>query len=581
MGTAEWLEILALVIAVAVTAPLLGAYMAKVFGGGHAPGDRVFLPVERFFYRLMGVKQDREQSWQRYAISLIAFSLVGVVALFAIQRFQTVLPLNPDHQAQITPFMSFNNAASFTTNTDWQSYYPESTVSFFTQTVGFTFQNFMSAAVGLAVAVALIRGLARRRSATIGNFWVDITRATTRILLPVSFVLAVAFMSQGVIQNFNAQKVVTPIDQSLVAVPNADGVVPSVAVPGGPVASQEAIKEFGTNGGGFFNANSGHPFENPNGLTNFLQMYVAASIAFGLAFTFGRMVGDKRQGRALFAVMAIFWIVPMLGVVYFEQTGNPNLTTAGVEQARSGEQSGGNMEGKETRFGAVASAMHGSNSTSTTTGSVVASHDSFTPAGGGIVLFNILLGEYGPGGVGSGLYGLLVMALIAVFIAGLMVGRTPEYLGKKIRAPDVKLATIYVLFVPAAVLVLSSITVLLTAAVGAFGNTGPHGLTEALYAYASSGNGNGSAFPGITVTSDWYQLSLGMAILIGRYLLIIPVLAIAGGAARKQPTKETSGTFPTHGPLFVGLLVSVIVIVGALTYFPVMALGPVVEQLSL
>ncbi len=333
MGAAEWMELVALVVAVGVTAPVLGKYMAKVFGGDKAPGDRFFLPVERFGYRLMGVDPEREQTWQRYAVSLIAFSLIGVLALFMIQRFQTHLPLNPDGQPEITPFMSFNNAASFTTNTDWQSYIPESTASFFTQTIGFTFQNFMSAAVGLSVAVALIRGLARRRSATIGNFWVDITRATTRLLLPISLVLAVVFMSQGVIQNFNAQKVVAPIDQSLVQTPAPDGTVTQEAVPGGPVASQEAIKEFGTNGGGFFNANSGHPFENPNGFTNFLQMYFAASIAFGLAFTFGRMVGDKRQGRALFAVMAAFWIIPMLGVMYYETNGNPRLTAVGADQS--------------------------------------------------------------------------------------------------------------------------------------------------------------------------------------------------------------------------------------------------------
>ena len=581
MSATAWAELIALIAASFITAPFFGRYMAKVFGGDKAPGDRVLLPIERLGYRLMGVDPEREQTWQRYAISLIAFSLVGVLALYFIQRFQAHLPLNPDGQAAVPPFMSFNNSASFATNTDWQSYIPESTVSFFTQTIGFAFQNFMSSAVGLSVAVALIRGLARRRSRTIGNFWVDITRATTRILLPLAFVLAIVFVSQGVIDNFHAQQQVAPIDQSVTATPGPDGTNHALTVPGGPVASQESIKELGTNGGGFFNANSAHPFENPNGLTNFLQMYAAASIAFGLAFTFGRMVGDKRQGRALFAVMAIFWIVPMVAVMHYETAGNPRLTAAGADQAATSQQSGGNMEGKETRFGPAASAMHGSNSTSTTTGSVVASHDSFTPLGGGIVLFNILLGEYGPGGVGSGLYGLLVLALVSVFIAGLMVGRTPEYLGKKIRAPDVKLATIYVLLVPASVLVLSAITVLLTAQVAAFGNTGPHGLTEALYAYASSGNGNGSAFPGITVTSSWYQLSLGMAILIGRYLLIIPVLAIAGGSARKQPTKESAGTFPTHGPLFIGLLVAVILIITGLTYFPVLSLGPIVEHLSL
>ncbi len=581
MSAPAWAQFGLLAGLVLLLAPLMGRYMAAVFGGGRAPGDRVFLPVERFTYRLVGIDQDREQRWTRYAGSLLVFSFVSIVVLYAIQRLQGSLPFNPDHRAAVDPFMSLNNAASFTTNTDWQSYVPESTVSIFTQTVGIVFQNFMSAATGLAVAVALIRGLVRRRADTIGNFWVDIARAVIRILLPISFVLAIFFMSQGVIQNFHSQRSVAPVDRSLVAAKTDGQAAAKPTVPGGPVASQEAIKELGSNGGGYFNANSAHPFESPTGLANFVQMLAAAIIAFGLPFTFGRLVGSRRQGYVLFGVMLVLWAVPMVGTTYFETHGNPRLTTAGADQKPSATQAGGNLEGKEVRSGAAGAGMHGSNSTSTSTGSVAGSHDSFTALGGGIVMTNILTGEYGPGGVGSGLYGLLVMALVAVFIAGLMVGRTPEYLGKKIRAPDVKLATIYVLFVPFVVLTFAGITVLLSTATSAVANTGAHGFSEMLYSYASAGNNNGSAFPGITVTSHWYEITLTVAILMGRYLLIVPALAIAGGSARKQPAPASAGTFPTDGVLFGVLLVFVVVIVVALTYLPALALGPIVEHLSL
>ncbi|HEX7521848.1 MAG TPA: potassium-transporting ATPase subunit KdpA [Acidimicrobiia bacterium] len=581
MSAPTWAQFALLAGLVLLLAPVMGRYMAAVFGGGHAPGDRVFLPLERVIYRLVGIDQDREQRWTRYAGSLLVFSFVSIVVLYAIQRLQGSLPFNPDHRAALNPFMSLNNAASFTTNTDWQSYVPESTVSIFTQTVGIVFQNFMSAATGLAVAVALIRGLARRKADTIGNFWVDITRAVTRILLPISFVLAIFFMSQGVIQNFHSQRSVAPVDRSLVAAKTDGQAAAKPTVPGGPVASQEAIKELGSNGGGYFNANSAHPFESPTGLTNFVQMLAAAIIAFGLPFTFGRLVGSRRQGYVLFGVMLVLWAVPMVGTTYFETHGNPRLTAAGADQKARATQGGGNLEGKEVRSGAAGAAMHGSDATSTSTGSVAGSHDSFTPLGGGIVMTNILTGEYGPGGVGSGLYGLLVMALVAVFIAGLMVGRTPGYLGKKIRAPDVKLATIYVLFVPFVVLTFAGITVLLSTATSAVANTGAHGFSEMLYSYASAGNNNGSAFPGITVTSHWYEITLTVAILMGRFLLIVPVLAIAGGSARKQPAPPTAGTFPTDGVLFGVLLVFVVVIVVSLTYLPALALGPIVEHLSL
>ncbi len=582
MRASEWIQFLALGALLIVSTPIAGAYMAKVYGNDRAPGDRVFGPIERLIYRVCGIDGRGEQRWKTYAISLLSFNAVAVLAVYTFQRIQAHLPLNPTHVAAVPPFMALNTSVSFVTNTDWQSYVPESTVSHLTQMAVLGVENFLSAAIGLTVAVALIRGLARRRSSTIGSFWVDLVRSCVRILLPLSIVLAVVFLSQGVIDNFHGNTPYRPVDSALVQAKDANGQpAGSAVVPGGPVASQEAIKELGTNGGGFYNANSGHPFENPNGLTNFLQMYFAGLIAFGLTYTFGKMVGDKRQGWAIFAVMLAFWALPMIAAQYLETNGNPQITAAGASQTATSTNPGGNMEGKEVRFGAAASAMHGSNSTSTTTGSVTSSHDSFTPLGGAIVLTNILLGEYGPGGIGSGLYGVLILALVSVFIAGLMVGRTPEYLGKKIRAPDVKLATLYVLAVPTVTLVLAGIAAVLSTAVSQLGNTGPHGLSEILYSYASAANGNGSAFPGITVTSHWYQLSLAFSILVGRYLLIVPVLAIAGGSARKQPSPPSAGTFPTHGPLFAGLLFCVILILVGLTYFPVLSLGPIVEHLKL
>ena len=582
MRAPEWIQFIALTLLLIVSTPIIGAYMAKVFANGKAPGDRVFGPIERLIYRVCGIDAEGEQRWKSYAISLLSFNAVAVLAVYLVQRVQSHLPINPTHVGAVQPFMSLNNAVSFVTNTDWQSYIPETTVSHLTQMTVLGVQNFLSAAIGLTVAVALIRGLARRRSSTIGSFWVDLVRSCVRILLPLSMVLAIIFLSQGVIDNFHGNTPYKPVDAALVQAKDASGApTGSAVVPGGPVASQEAIKELGTNGGGFYNANSGHPFENPTGFTNFMQMYFAAVIGFGLTFTYGKMVGDQRQGWAIFAVMLAFWALPMVGAQLLESHGNPRITPAGATQTATATNPGGNLEGKEMRFGAAASAMHGSNSTSTTTGSVVSSHDSFTPLGGAVVLTNILLGEYGPGGIGSGLYGLLILALVSVFIAGLMVGRTPEYLGKKIRAPDVKLATLYVLAVPMVTLVLAGIAAVLGTAVSQLGNTGPHGLSEILYSYASAANGNGSAMPGITVTSHFFQLSLAFAILVGRYLLIVPVLAIAGGSARKQPSPPSAGTFPTHGPLFAGLLFVVVLILVGLTYFPVLSLGPIIEHLKL
>jgi K+-transporting ATPase ATPase A chain len=567
MTAAAWLQLALLIGLLAVSTPLVGAYMAKVFGGGRAPGDRLLAPLERAIYRLAGVDPEREQHWTVYAISLLAFSLASVVFLYGLLRLQGHLPLNPDHQKGVGAALSFNTAVSFLTNTNWQNYAGESTMGHLAQMAGLAVQNFMSAAVGLAVAVALIRGLVRRRSATIGNFWVDITRSVTRVLLPFSMVFTLVLVSQGVTQNLHPTRAVTTVEGA------------SQSIPGGPVASQEAIKELGTNGGGFYNANSGHPFENPDGFTNLLEIWLLLSIPFALTFTFGRMAKDQRQGWAVFAAMFALWLIPAILAMTFETGGNTKLTAAGANQQATSTQSGGNMEGKETRFGPAASGLFAASTTATSTGAVDASHDSFTPLGGAVPLVNIMLGEVTPGGVGSGLYGMLVFALLSVFIAGLMVGRTPEFLGKKIQAAEMKLVVLYILFVPVAVLSFAAISIVLKTALGSLGNSGAHGLTEMTYAFASAGNNNGSAFAGLSGNTQWFNSTLAVAMLVGRFLLIVPVLAVAGSLARKQPTPASAGTFPTNGPLFAGLLSAVIVVVVGLTYFPVVALGPAVEHL--
>ena len=562
MTTTGWLQALILVVLVAVSTPILGAYLARVFGDGSAPGDRLFGPVERRLYRLAGVDPSREQTWRAHATSLIAFSGVSVIFLYAIQRLQGLLPGNPTGVGAVSPALAFNTAVSFVTNTNWQNYAGEATMSHLTQMAGLTVQNFVSAAVGLAVAVALIRGLVRRRSATIGNFWVDLTRGVVRVLLPLSLVLAVVFVGLGLIQNlhgFTSAKTLEGATQ---------------LIPGGPFASQEAIKELGTNGGGPLNANSAHPFSNPTAVTNLLQIWALLAIPFALTFAFGRLVRDRRQGWAVFAAMAVLWAGSATLAMHFEASGNPKLEAAGVVAHAP------NMEGKETRFGAPASGLYAASTTGTSTGAVIASHDSFTPEGGATTLVNIMLGEVSPGGVGSGLYGMLVFALLAVFLAGLMVGRTPEYLGKKIQSGEMKLVVMYLLIVPILVLALSGISLVLHGPKGSILNPGPHGLTEVLYAFTSAANNNGSAFGGLAGNTDWYNTTLGLAMLAGRFLLIIPVLAIAGALGRKQPTPQTSGTFPTGTPLFVGILIGVVVIVVGLTYFPVLALGPILEGLQ-
>ena len=567
MTAAAWAQLLLLIAFLALSTPLLGSYMAKVYGNKRAPGDAVFRPVENAIYRLCRIDPDGEQRWTTYAISLLAFSLASVLVLYALLRLQGHLPFNPDGFKGVKPALSFNTAVSFTTNTNWQNYAGEITMAHLSQMAGLAVQNFLSAAVGIAVAIALIRGLVRRRTGTLGNFWVDLTRTVVRILVPLSIVFGVVLMSQGVIQNFHKTRSVTTVARA------------KQSLPGGPFASQEAIKELGTNGGGPFNANSAHPWENPNGITNFLQIFTLLMIPFALAWTFGKMVGDVKQGLAVLTAMFVLWITISLVAMIFETGGNPKLNASGVNQHAVATQSGGNMEGKEIRFGPAASGLFSGSTTGTSTGAVDSMHDSFTPLGGAAPLVNMMFGEVDPGGTGSGLYGMLIFALLSVFIAGLMVGRTPEYLGKKIQGPEMKLVVLYILFVPLAVLCFDAASVVLKTALNSLNNPGLHGLTEMTYAFTSMANNNGSAFAGLSGNTDWFNTTGALAMLVGRFLLMVPVLAIAGSLARKQPVPASSGTFPTNGPLFATLLTGVVVIVVGLTYFPVVALGPVVEHL--
>ena len=570
MSGAAWLQFLVLIALVFAATPLLGGYMAKVFGAGAAPGDRVFGPVERVIYRLTGVDPSREQRWTIYARSLLAFSAVSVLVLYLLQRVQGGLPVNPTDVPGVPEPLAFNTAVSFVTNTNWQNYAGEITMSHLTQMAGLAVQNFVSAAVGIAVAVALIRGLVRRRSATIGNFWVDLTRSTTRVLLPISIIGALVLASQGVIQNL----------RGFVTAHTLEGAIQ--LIPGGPAASQEAIKELGTNGGGFLNANSGHPFGSPNGFTNLFELFLILVIPFALTYTFGKLAKDRKQGWAVFAAMFLLWASSAVIAQGFETNGNPELDALGANQNTSAQLAGGgNYEGKEVRFGPSASGLFAATTTGTSTGAVIAAHDSFTPGGGAVPLVNMMLGEVSPGGVGAGLYGMLIFALLSVFIAGLMVGRTPEYLGKKIQGPEMKLITLYILAMPTIVLVLIGISVVMDTSKASILNSGPHGLTEVAYAFTSAGNNNGSAFGGLTGNTDWYNTTLGLAMLGGRFLLIVPALALAGSLARKQTVPPSAGTFPTGTPLFVGLLVGVVLIVVGLTFFPVLSLGPIVEQLGL
>ncbi|MFN8028428.1 MAG: potassium-transporting ATPase subunit KdpA [Acidimicrobiia bacterium] len=569
MSGAAWLQFAVMIVLLGLTVPVLGSYMAKVFGGGRAPGDRFFGPIERFVYRLGGIDPDREQKWTIYGFAVLAFSLVSVLFLYVLQRVQEHLPFNPTHVKGVPSLLAMNTAVSFLTNTNWQNYSGESTMSHLTQMAGLAVQNFVSAAVGLAIVVALIRGLTRHRAGTIGNFWVDLTKATVRILLPLAFVFALVFVSQGAIQNLDGNTTVKTVEQK------------TQTIPGGPFASQEAIKEIGTNGGGTLNANSAHPFENPNGFTDFLQIYLLLAIPFSLAWTFGVLAKNKKQGIAVLSAMAILWLAASVGAMALETGGNSALDAVKVNQQTTSSQPGGNFEGKETRFGSASCGLFAASTTGTSTGAVNCAHDSLTPLAGGIVLSNMMLGEVSPGGVGSGLYGMLIFALLSVFIAGLMVGRTPEYLGKKIQAAEMKLVVIYLLAVPLVVLAFAGASVVMKTPQASILNPGAHGLSEVVYGFTSTANNNGSAFGGLSGNTDWYNTTFAICMIVGRFVLMIAVLAIAGSLARKQTVPESSGTFPTDTPLFAGLLTAVVVVVVGLTYLPVLALGPIVEHLGI
>jgi K+-transporting ATPase ATPase A chain len=572
MSAANWLQLVAFVVVTIATGVPLGRYMAKVYGDDeHAPGDRIFAPIERAIYRMGRIDPRREQRWTVYAYSLIGFSLFSFVALYVLQRVQGALPFNPTDVPAVVPHLSFNTAVSFMTNTNWQSYGGEATMSHLTQMVGLSVQNFVSAAAGMATVAALVRGLSRRRAATIGNFWVDLTRSVTRILLPLSFVVALVLVSQGVVQNLHGFTPAATVEAGT-----------EQLIPGGPVASQIAIKQLGTNGGGFYNVNSAHPFENSTPFSDFVELWAIGIVPFAFAFTFGRMVHDRRQGIAVFAIMTIVWGAMSLLAIGLESNGNPRLAALGADQTATSLQAGGNMEGKEIRFGPSASGLWAATTTGTSNGSVNAMHDSFTPMGGAVPLMHMMLGEVSPGGVGVGLSGLLIMAILSVFVAGLMVGRTPEYLGKKIQSTEMKMVALYVLAMPTAVLGFTAASMFVGSVKHTtIWNDGPHGFSEILYAFTSAGNNNGSAFAGVTAATDWMDTTLGLAMLIGRFFLIIPVLGLAGSLASKRVMPATTGTFPTHTPLFVGLVIGVVVIVGGLTFFPALALGPIVEQLSL
>jgi potassium-transporting ATPase potassium-binding subunit len=563
-----WLQIaLFLLIILAVTPPL-GRFMTRVFNRERTWLDPVLRPLERLIYATTGVDESHEMRWTEYASSMLLFSLVSMLVLYLIQRVQHALPWNPQGFARVPQDLAFNTAASFTTNTNWQAYSGESTMSYLTQMAGLAYHNFASAATGIALAIAFIRGIAQKEKDSLGNFWVDFVRGSLWILLPACLAGALFLVSQGVVQNLRPYDTVTPIDSK------------TQVIAQGPVASQEIIKEWGTNGGGFFNANSAHPFENPTPLTNFVEMLSIFAISAGLTYTLGQMTGSRKHGWAVWGAMAFLFLAGVTTAYWAEARGNPLLTTAGADQTVSDASYGGNMEGKECRFGIANSALFATVTTDASCGAINGWHDSFTPIGGLVPLTNIMLGEVIFGGVGAGLYGILVFIILSVFIAGLMVGRTPEYLGKKVQAYDVQMAMLVVLVFPLTILVLTAISVVSPG----FGtssvlNPGPHGLSEILYAFTSATGNNGSAFGGLNANTHWYNVTTGLATLIGRFLMIIPMLAIAGSLGRKKRIPPSPGTFPVTTPLFSALLVGVIVIVGALTFFPALSLGPIVEHL--
>jgi potassium-transporting ATPase potassium-binding subunit len=563
MTAIGWAQIALVLAAVLAAALPLSSYIARVLAGERTFLSPVLSPVERVFYKLSSVDPAREQSWFVYAMAMLAFSVVGFLSLYALQRLQNVLPLNPQGFDPVPADLAFNTSMSFVTNTNWQNYSGETTMSHLTQMLGLTVHNFVSAATGLAMAFALVRGFARAESPTVGNFWVDLTRATLYVLLPLAIFVSLALVALGSPQTLAGSFEATTLE----------GAKQVVSI--GPVASQEAIKELGTNGGGFFNANAAHPYENPNAFTNMLEIWAILVIPFASVFAFGRAVLDFRQGRAIAIAMGIVLVAGVTVAYWAESSGNPLLTAIGVDAA------GGNMEGKEVRFGPAMSALYATATTGTSTGSVNSMHDSFMPLGGLVPLFNMLLGCISPGGVGAGLYGFLVLAVVAVFVAGLMVGRTPEYLGKKIETREMKLAMLAVLIYPLTVLGFSAASVMLKTGLDSLNNAGPHGLSEILYAFASANANNGSAFAGLSGNTPWYNTTLGMAMFLGRFAYVVPVLALAGSFAAKKKAPASAGTFPTHGPLFVGLLLGVIIILYLLQYFPALALGPIVEHFLL
>jgi len=581
-----------------LTVKPFGLYMANVMEGRPIWPLRVGARFEAFIYRLCGVDPAAPMGWKSYSLALVLFNALGALAVYTFQRLQAWLPLNPQQFANVTPDSSFNTAVSFITNTNWQGYSGEAAMSHLTQMAGLAVQNFLSAATGIVVAIALIRGFSRHSARSIGNFWADMTRCVLYILLPLSVVLALALVSQGVVQNLGGDRDVTTMENLTYQQPRTDAAGNALkdaagnpvletlttrkqTLPMGPMASQESIKELGTNGGGFVNANSAHPYENPTALTNFLEMFAILLIPMALTWTFGHMVGDTRQGWAVFAAMAIL-MIPLLGLaVHSEQQGNPLLTKLGVDQSATALQPGGNMEGKEARFGIGASTLFATITTATSCGAVNSMHDSFTPLGGFVPLFEMQLGEVVFGGVGTGIYSMLIFAIVGVFIAGLMIGRTPEYLGKKIESFEIKMSSIAILVMPFIVLTGTAVAVSVAAGKAGVANPGAHGFSEILYAFSSAGNNNGSAFAGISANTPFYNIALGLVMWFGRYWPIVAVLAIAGSLAAKKRVPVTAGTMPTHGPTFVILLIGTVLLVGALTFVPALALGPIVEHLTL
>ena len=591
-----YLQLIVYVVVLLALAKPLGSYMARIFEGQPAVLNTVGGPLERFLYRVCGVDPGKEMHWTQYAVAMLVFNLLGALAVYGLQRLQAYLPFNPQSFGAVSPDSSFNTAASFATNTNWQGYGGESTMSYLTQMAALTVQNFVSAATGIAVLLPLIRGFARQKVDTVGNFWVDLTRTTLYVLMPLTVILALALVSQGVVQTFSAYPTAPLVESVEYDTPKLDAAgqpikddkgspvtekatqkEQSIAV--GPAASQIAIKQLGTNGGGFFNVNSAHPFENPTPLSNFLEVLAILVISGALCYTFGKMVGDTRQGWAILAAMTFVFVVLLAVCVGSEQAGNPALSKLGVDQTTTSTQSGANMEGKEVRFGIANSALWATATTSASNGSVNSMHDSFTPLGGLVPMWLIQLGEVIFGGVGSGLYGMLIFAIVAVFVAGLMIGRTPEYLGKKIEAFEMKMAAIAVLMPLIMTLGWTAVAVLMDAGKAGVANPGAHGFSEILYAFSSASNNNGSAFAGLSANTPFYNTTLGFAMLFSRYWLAIPVLAIAGALVAKKKVPVSLGTLPTHTPLFIAMLVGVVIIIGALTFFPALALGPIVEHL--